>query len=879
MKTRNLFAIVAILLEVMSGCQDERYETIDSTKGVRVFAETAAPLTRVSFTEQGNITYATWDEGDQIGLYTDSQRNLGYSYSSSSEGVPEFTPLAEVLKDAEGKEVYAYYPLDGTDYNGVIPVHAGLRWGYDGFRPVLYAHGKVEQNELYLQFKHVFAYLKLTFTLEAFKSLTVDPILTQINLINDKDIIAIAGDVYLDIRTGKLSGQEDAFAQGTGTGIDNHDLRKGDCTLYVPVLPIEGGSVINIEVQAGGKKISFPRAVPEDGFKVGHIYTFNTSREDILELAEEQKQALIDFYNATNGNNWYRKDNWLSDKPIGEWFGVNNGDGSQQGDYVFKLDLSGNAMTGVLPESFACIMDHAQTIILHDNNLSGVIPQSIRSHPRWNKFGWNIIQQWAQYGGGFDMTDINLRMADEEVEYLEPSHGKTTAYELLKQHKLNYICIDTPSDAIINVHLSYHNKGFATIVAHQPWMADTWESTYERVKDHPITDIVRLWNSFGANDLSGLSKLGSIYLIDSEGYLVDFVCSNPNSTDEDRAARLANILSERLGEPEEHPIYSSEYYESTDFSHDGEVLTLQTATQGKGIDLVFMGDAYVDRDMAEGGKYEQDMKESMEYFFSIEPYKTFRNRFNVYAVRVVSTTEYIAEEKRKLAINFNNVKCFEYASKVQGIDLATVTIVNVVNNPNLFFVKGYTDMFDSGSSVAHIEVGGPSENIIHEAGGHGFAKLLDEYIIAGFENATATEEDKLGFAVAYTSRGWGANVDLTNSPTEIKWANFLDDLRYQNEVGIYEGANQWRYGAYRPSENSVMNQDYSWFNAPSREAIYKAIMRASEGDGWTYNFEDFASYDAINRNTARTQTRSAASKGKRKVIHKAPIIHSGPVPR
>ena len=89
---------------------------------------------------------------------------------------------------------------------------------------------------------------------------------------------------------------------------------------------------------------------------------------------------------------------------------------------------------------------------------------------------------------------------------------------------------------------------------------------------------------------------------------------------------MDSILYARLGEPEEHPIFSTEYYTSTDYSRDGEVVALQAASVGKGIDLVFMGDAYVDRDMETGGKYETDMKQSMEYFFSIEPYKSFRNR-------------------------------------------------------------------------------------------------------------------------------------------------------------------------------------------------------------------------------------------------------------
>lgn len=444
--------------------------------------------------------------------------------------------------------------------------------------------------------------------------------------------------------------------------------------------------------------------------------------------------------------------------------------------------------------------------------------------------------------------------------------------------------IDTPSDAFANIHLSYHNKGYATIIAHQDWMGATREGTIQDTKDYPIKDMIRLWNSLGNGSLSGLSGMGNSFLIDNEGNLIEMLNKDWGAPESYYTDIVDSILYARLGEPEEHPIFSTEYYTSTDYSRDGEVVTLQTASVGKGIDLVFMGDAYVDRDMETGGKYETDMKQSMEYFFSIEPYKSFRNRFNVYAVKVISGTEYISDQSGRMDLRIgmfmgndyggdDNI-CFEYASKIPDIDLDNATIVNVVNNPNDFFISGYTNMYDTGASVAHIDVGGPSEVIIHEAGGHGVAKLLDEYIYEGYENVTATTEDKASFDSYYKSRGWGANIDFTNSPDEIQWAHLLKDERYANEVGIYEGAYLWAKGVYRPTEKSVMNQDYSWFNAPSREAIYKAIMRASEGDNWTYDFEDFASYDAINRTMARSA--KSLSTDKRKVIHRPPTFIKSP---
>ena len=34
------------------------------------------------------------------------------------------------------------------------------------------------------------------------------------------------------------------------------------------------------------------------------------------------RAVLVEFYNATGGDNWIRRRNWLSDRPLNEWWGV-----------------------------------------------------------------------------------------------------------------------------------------------------------------------------------------------------------------------------------------------------------------------------------------------------------------------------------------------------------------------------------------------------------------------------------------------------------------------------------------------------------------------------------------------------------------------------
>ena len=70
------------------------------------------------------------------------------------------------------------------------------------------------------------------------------------------------------------------------------------------------------------------------------------------------------------------------------------------------------------------------------------------------------------------------------------------------------------------------------------------------------------------------------------------------------------------------------------------------------------------------------------------------------------------------------------------------------------------------------------------------------------------------------------------------WHNALSSTLTMNEE-----AGNYTKGAYRPSMDSMMNQNVEYYNAPSRLAIYKRIIELS---GEAYSFEKFLEYDIIN---------------------------------
>ena len=86
----------------------------------------------------------------------------------------------------------------------------------------------------------------------------------------------------------------------------------------------------------------------------------------------QDRAALIALYNATDGPNWTNNDNWLSDEPLGEWYGVE----TYTDGRVATLELFENGLRGELPAELAQLSD-LEDLDLRQNNLSGEIPPEL----------------------------------------------------------------------------------------------------------------------------------------------------------------------------------------------------------------------------------------------------------------------------------------------------------------------------------------------------------------------------------------------------------------------------------------------------------------------------------------------------------------------
>ena len=99
--------------------------------------------------------------------------------------------------------------------------------------------------------------------------------------------------------------------------------------------------------------------------------------------AETDRAALVAVYRATGGADWTNKANWLSDKPLENWYGVEvNGDSRVTGLRLGGWDETvrrhvGNGLTGALPLELGTLAHLRWLQIVGNRGLTGTIPAAL----------------------------------------------------------------------------------------------------------------------------------------------------------------------------------------------------------------------------------------------------------------------------------------------------------------------------------------------------------------------------------------------------------------------------------------------------------------------------------------------------------------------
>lgn len=327
---------------------------------------------------------------------------------------------------------------------------------------------------------------------------------------------------------------------------------------------------------------------------------------------------------------------------------------------------------------------------------------------------------------------------------------------------------------------------------------------------------------------------------------------------------------------------------------EDEWITLQKATKGNngGINIVLLGDGFNAKDIA-SGKYLNDIKQEVEYFFGIEPYKTYRDYFNVYTAIPLSTESGVGTVNTIRYNRFNTTftggvglkadydEVFDYALGAPTVNKGNLNQTLIIMVPNSTDYGGICQMWEDGSAIAFCPqstYGYPLDTrgvIQHEAGGHGFGKLGDEYIYhnAFIDFCDCTCCGHVFEFNAAKSLGWFDNLELTGKMHSVGWSHLIFDNRYSDIVDIYEGGYMHNRGVFRSEPNSCMNNDIPYYSTISRESIVKRIKAYA---GETYSFEDFVKNDK--RDAGIVESRAFGGNGDQRTsgtYQHAPVFHKG----
>ena len=374
------------------------------------------------------------------------------------------------------------------------------------------------------------------------------------------------------------------------------------------------------------------------------VYAQTASKDE----REKERAALMALYEMTDGDHWINNENWGSNKPLEEWYGVHTVDG-----YVWELTLTSNNLNGNLPEAIGDL-SHIRWLQLGWNYLTGEIPESIG---KLSKLWYLELRECRQLSGELPESMRNLNNLKNLLLANTGLGGDLPEWigglELLEQLELSashfsgsipdsYKNLKNMWD--LNLQANYEISGvIPDWLGEMPSIKRLMLSENQLTGEIPaslgqLANLEVLW--LGRNQLTGnipktfanLDNLKTLNL--SENYLDGAI------PEEVTMSKMWSSAFKTLEQNEGHSLVVKGIYESVDFSKDGDVKVLQKHSKGKGIPLVLTGTAYTDRLIADR-TFQKVMDKAYESYFSIEPLTSFKDYFDVYQLTTVSKNEYI----------------------------------------------------------------------------------------------------------------------------------------------------------------------------------------------------------------------------------------------
>lgn len=459
-----------------------------------------------------------------------------------------------------------------------------------------------------------------------------------------------------------------------------------------------------------------------------------------------------------------------------------------------------------------------------------------------------------------------------------PPHIQEGAFDGIAKDNFT---LEVPESAIAQYSVATVWRDFKRIAAHhelvcRPSVACALSTEHKQTL---VIDAEGDWDVESIPDWCELSQTSG-----SKKNEITLTIKSSSSTE----SREGEVVFRLKGKDYTHSCHVTQY--GYQYGED-EYLTLQKATKGNngGINIVILGDGYDAKNIADGS-YLTDMQQEIEYFFGIEPYTTYRDYFNVYTAFPLSTESGVGTVNtiryNKFGTTYTGgvgLKCdydmvFDYAMKAPTVNADNIDQTLIIIVPNSTDYGGICQMWSTGAAIAFCPkstYGYPLDSrgvIQHEAGGHGFGKLGDEYIYhnAFIDACDCTCCGHVEAVLWAKSLGWYDNLELTGKMHEVGWSHLIFDPRYSDIVDIYEGGYMHTRGVFRSEQNSCMNNEIPYYSTISRQSIVKRIKRYA---GEQFDFEEFV---ALDKRTSQAASRSAdLSTVNIRTYSDAPVIHKG----
>ena len=230
----------------------------------------------------------------------------------------------------------------------------------------------------------------------------------------------------------------------------------------------------------------------------------------------------------------------------------------------------------------------------------------------------------------------------------------------------------------------------------------------------------------------------------------------------------------------------------------------------KSVDLAFIAEGYKSDEMA---KFRDDVKKMADALFAEAPFRTFKDRFNIWAVEAISEDSGTDIPGKKVYANTalnSSFYTFDLDRYLTTQDIKAVNdyaaivphdhIIVLINSQD--YGGGGVYNYYSGTTAGHQL---SAKVFVHEFG-HGFAGLADEY----YSSEVAYEE-----FYPLKVEPWEPNITtLVNFDSKWKKSIAKDtpvptpaEEKYQNVTGLFEGGGYSAKGIYRPEMDCKMKSN------------------------------------------------------------------------